>query len=78
MDDLDRLHADLDALRDELRRQGVLSAVLEQRLKQVEADIERCVPLARYSTVERVVYGMIGLVLVSFLSALMALVMRAP
>jgi hypothetical protein len=83
-DDLSRLHDDLNALRDELRKQGVMSAVLEQRLNAVEADVERLivhgdthyVSVARYMPVERVLYGMVGLILVSFVGALLALVMR--
>lgn len=86
MDELSRLHDDLAALRDELLRQGMLSAVLDQRLKAVEADVARIaahgdthyVPIARYAPVERVLYGMVGLILASFVAALIALVVRTP
>ena len=85
-DDVTRLLADLAALRDELRQQGLMSAVLDQRLRTLEHDVERLanhadthyVPLARYAPVEKVLYGLIGLILVSFVGALAALVMRMP
>lgn len=83
-DDLSRLHADLNALRDELRKQGLLSAVLDQRLKAVETDVEKIVthaenyyvPLVRYLPVEKAVIGTIALICVSFVGALVALVLR--
>ena len=82
--DVTRLHADLAALRDELRQQGLMSAVLDQRLRTLEHDVERLadhadrhyVSLARYQPVEKVLYGLVGLILVSFVGALVALVMR--
>lgn len=85
-DDVSRLHADIAALRSQLISQGLLTAVLDQRLKDVEKDVERLVvhgdshyvTLARYMPLEKVLYGMIGLVLLSFVGALLALIWRVP
>jgi hypothetical protein len=84
--DLSRLYSDLVALREELRKQGVMSAVLEQRLKDVEKDVDQImahgdthyVSLSRYQPVEKVLYGMVGLILISFVGALWALIVRVP
>jgi hypothetical protein len=84
--DVSRLHADLSALRDELRQQGLLTAVLDQRLKALEIDVDKLgdhadthyVSLARYMPVEKVLFGMVGLILVTFVGAIAALIWRVP
>ena len=40
------------------------------------ATIPRLVPFDRYQVVEKVVYGTVGLILVSFMGALLTLVVR--
>lgn len=82
--DVSRLHADLTALREELRAQGMLTAVLDQRLKALEIDVEKLVDhgdshyvsLARYMPLEKVLYGMIFLILSSFVGAIVALIWK--
>jgi len=84
--DVSRLHADLTALRDELRKQGLMTAVLDQRLKALESDVEKLgdhtdshyVSLARYMPVEKVLFGMVGLILLTFVGALAALIWKVP
>jgi len=83
--DLTRLHADISSLRGELQQQGLLTAVLEQRLKAIEKDVNdlnlhsegHFVSLARYLPVEKAVFGVIGLILVSFIGAILALVVQS-
>jgi hypothetical protein len=84
--DVTRLHSDIEALRNELRAQGLLTAVLDQRLKALEIDVEKLsdhadthyVSLARYLPLEKVLYGMIGLILVTFVGAIAALIWKVP
>ena len=86
-DDLSNLRRDLAALREELVKQGTMTAVLEQRLKTLEDDLNKAiargeqvatqyVPVMRYAPVEKILYGMVGLILVSFMGALIALVVK--
>ena len=83
-DPFDRLLGDVEQLRKELQQQGILNARLDQRLQAVERDIEqiasvgdaRYVPLIRYVPVERVVFGVVGLILMSTITAVLALVLR--
>ena len=83
-DPFDRLLGDVDQLRKELQHQGIFNARLDQRLQAVERDIEqiasvsdsRYVPLIRYVPVERVVFGVVGLILMSTITAVLALVLR--
>jgi thiosulfate reductase cytochrome b subunit len=84
MDDVsvERLVRDVEALREEIHRQGVSSAVLAEKLAAVERDVIEVrarhndfVSLTRFNPVERVVYGLIALVLIAFVGALTGLVM---
>lgn len=59
-------------------------AVMANDLKYIKADVKEVktqlssnfVPLSRYILVERIVFGMVGLVLITVVGALMALVVR--
>jgi hypothetical protein len=61
---------------------GLDSATMKNKLDNIERDVNlistatipRLVPIDRYLLVEKVVYGTVGLVLVSFLGALLTLV----
>lgn len=83
-DPIDLLKTDLSALRHELYLLGIDSATMKQKLDAIEKDIAlisassipKLVTMERFSPVERVVYGMVGLVLVSFLGAIIALVVN--
>lgn len=81
MDDMDRLHADIAALRDELGRQGVSSARIEERLRTVEDDVRvmvtgadaRFVSRGEFDPVRKVVFGVVML----FLGGLVSLGLAA-
>jgi hypothetical protein len=75
-DVVDRLRADIADLRNEMYRLGVDSATMRNKLDNLERDVSRLVPIDRYLLVERVVYGTVGLILVSFLGAIIALVVK--
>lgn len=75
-DPVDRLRADLDALRHELHILGLDSERVKSKLDNIERDVSRLVPLSRYELVEKVVYGTVALILMSFMGAVVALVVR--
>lgn len=83
-DPVDRLRADIADLRREMHALGLDSAVMRSKLDNIERDVNlitastipRLVPFDRYQVVERVVYGTVGLILISFLGALITLVVR--
>ena len=71
-------------LRRELHLMGLDSATMSAKLDNIERDVNliqstaipRLVPFDRYQVVEKVVYGTVGLILISFLGALLTLVVR--
>ena len=83
-DPVERLRNDVADLRHELHALGLDSAVMRSKLDNIERDVEiistatipRMVSMDRYATVERVVYGTVGLILISFLGAMLTLVVR--
>ena len=83
-DPVERLRTDIADLRRELHALGLDSAVMRSKLDNIERDVDlitgsalpRLVPFDRYQVVERVVYGTVGLILISFLGALLTLVVR--
>lgn len=83
-DPLDQLKSDLEALRRELYMLGVTSATMKEKLDAIEKDIviisssalPKLVTMERFTPVEKVVYGMVGLILMSFLGAILALVVN--
>lgn len=83
MDDpVERLKIDVDALRRELYSLGITSATMKEKLDAIEKDIvvisssalPKLVTMERFTPVEKVVYGMVGLILMSFLGAILTLV----
>jgi hypothetical protein len=85
-DPVERLRADMADLRHELHLMGLDTATMRNKLDNIERDVEKIithadthyVSLNRYMPVEKVLYGMVGLILVSFVGALLALVVRVP
>lgn len=83
MDPFDRLANDLASLRVELQMLGVSSARLDQRIQALEKDVEqiaasgdaRYVSISRYTPVERVVYGVVGIIGTALIVALITLVL---
>lgn len=83
-DPIDQLKADVEALRRELYVIGVHNATMKEKLDAIEKDIiiisssaiPKLVTMERFTPVEKVVYGMVGLVLMSFLGAIIALVVN--
>lgn len=83
-DPVDRLRSDISDLRIEMRLLGLDSTTMKVKLDNMEKDIDRLenstllkyVTLERYSLVEKVVYGTVGLILMSFLGAIITLVVR--
>ena len=75
-DPVERLRADVADLRHEMHLLGLDSERVKSKLDNIERDVSRLVPIDRYLLVERVVYGVVGLVLVSFMGAVIALVVR--
>lgn len=75
-DPVDRLRADIADLRHEMYALGLDSATVKNKLDNLERDVSRLVPIDRYLLVEKVVYGTVGLILMSFMGALLALVVR--
>jgi len=75
---------DVADLRRELHLMGLDSATMRAKLDSIERDVDlistnaipRLVPYARYEIVEKVVYGTVGLILISFMGALLTLVVR--
>ena len=59
-------------------------ALLQNKVSEIEKDLEELreaqisnfVPFNRYAPVEKIVFGMVGLILVSFIGALVGLVIR--
>lgn len=50
---------------------GERMAVLAGRVDNIETDVERRVTLDRFAPVEKIVYGLVGCVLVAFLTAVL-------
>ena len=83
-DPVERLRTDVAELRRELHLLGMDSATMRAKLDNIERDVDlitgnaipRLVPFARYEIVEKVVYGTVGLILISFMGALLTLVVR--
>lgn len=86
-DALTKLQADLADLKSEMQREmqrlGFRSALIEQKIETISEDIRELtlrgddyVSVTRYTPVERVVFGMVGLALVSLFGALIALVLQ--
>ena len=83
-DPLERLRMDVADLRHELHLMGLDSATMRAKLDNIERDVDlitgstipRLVPFDRYAVVEKVVYGTVGLILISFMGALLTLVVR--
>lgn len=50
---------------------GERLAVLAGRLESIETDVERRVTVDRFAPVEKIVYGLVGCVLVAFLTAIL-------
>lgn len=85
MDDpVERLKVDIDALRKELYSLGITSATMKEKLDAIEKDITiisssalpKLVTMERFTPVEKVVYGMVTLILVSFIGAILTLVVN--
>lgn len=70
---LERLSARLD-----LTDQGVRSEIqgIRSDLKRLEERDREHVPLVRYQPVEKIVFGVVALILTSFVGAVIALVVR--
>lgn len=85
-DPVERLRSDIRDLRRELHVLGLDNATMRSKLDAIEKDLTllsnstlpRYVTMERYSLVEKVVYGMVGLILVSFMGAILALVVNKP
>jgi len=83
-DAIDQLKRDLDDLRHEMHILGIDSATMKQKLDAIEKDITiismsalpKLVTMERFTPVEKVVYGMVGLTLMSFLGAILTLVVN--
>ena len=83
-DPVERLRTDVAELRRELHLLGMDSATMRAKLDNIERDVDlitgnaipRLVPFDRYQVVEKVVFGVVGLILVSFVGALLTLVVR--
>jgi len=83
LDPLDRLADDLAGLRAELQALGVSNARLDQRIQALEQDVQqmsamgdtRYVSISRYTPVERVVYGVVGIIGTALIVALITLIL---
>ena len=83
IDPFDRLANDLASLRVELQQLGLSSARFDQRIQALEKDIDeirslgetRYVSINRYTPVERVVYGVVGIIGTALIVALITLVL---
>ena len=75
-DPVARLQADIADLRHEMHVLGLDNERVKGKLDNIERDVSRLVPIDRYLLVEKVVFGVVGLVLVSFMGALIAVVIR--
>ena len=81
-DPVERLRTDVADLRRELHALGLDSATMQAKLDNIERDVNmistsaipRLVPIDRYLLVEKVVYGTVALILLSFMGALLTLV----
>ncbi len=75
---------DVADLRREMHLLGMDSATMRAKLDSIERDVDlitgnaipRLVPFDRYLLVEKVVYGTVGLILLSFMGALLTLVVQ--
>ncbi len=83
-DPVERLHRDVAELRREMHALGMVSATMKNKLDNIERDVElittatlpRMVSSDRYAVVEKVVFGGVGLILITVMGALMALVVN--
>lgn len=77
-----RIQTQVDALAAELRAQGVDNAVIKERMAALVEDIailtadqeRRYVPMSRFAPVEKVVYGLVGAVLLTALYAVLSVI----
>lgn len=83
-DPVERLRSDIADLRVEIRVLGLDTTTIKVKLDNIEKDVDalnnktltKFVTLERYATVEKVVYGTVALILMSFLGAIITLVVR--
>lgn len=73
-EDLAQLRRDVADLRQQIHLLGINDERIHGKLTAIERDVARMVTVDRYSTVEKVVYGVVSLILVSFVGALIGLV----
>lgn len=73
-DDLAQLRRDVHDLRQQVYLLGINDERVHGKLAAIERDLARMVTVDRYSTVEKIVYGVVSLILVSFVGALIGLV----
>lgn len=87
---LNKLAVDVQELKLQLAKHGMTTEIVRQKLSDISEDIAilresldkavsagevRFVPLVRYLPVERVVYGLVGLILTTVIVALIGLVL---
>lgn len=73
-EDLAQLRRDVYDLRQQVYLLGINDERVHGKLAAIERDVARMVTVDRYSTVEKIVYGVVSLILVSFVGALIGLV----
>lgn len=73
-EDLAQLRRDVADLRQQVYLLGINDERVHGKLAAIERDVARMVTVDRYSTVEKIVYGVVSLILVSFVGALIGLV----
>lgn len=81
--ELARLRGDVRALRDALNERGIRDAVIEEKLARLTQDLTTLqthtattyVPIARYTPVERLVFGLVALVLMAVIGAMVGAVL---
>lgn len=84
MSDIERLQRDLTELSIELKRLGIRSAVIEEKIAALKEDVQTLrddstrlyVPVSRYLPVERLSFGAVAAVGLAIIGAIMALVLR--
>jgi hypothetical protein len=70
---LDRIEARVDLSNQEVRSE---IAGMRDDIRRLEAENTGHVPLYRYLTVEKIVFGMVGFILLGFMTALIAVVVK--
>lgn len=78
MDPVDKLRADLDALSRELNQEKLDRAVLQERVANLKDDVDaissKYVTQEDFGPVKKIVFGLVGAVLMLFFTALGAVV----